>query len=61
MITNYHTHTVIADGKSTAEEVVIQAIDKGFSVLGFSDHAYTPYDLSYCMKDHNEYASGYRF
>ena len=55
MLTNYHTHTVITDGKSTAEEVVLSAINKGFSALGFSDHAYTSYDLSYCMKDHGKY------
>ncbi len=37
--TNYHTHTVMCDGKDTAEELVLAAIDKGFSVLGFSGHS----------------------
>lgn len=36
---NYHTHTVLCDGKDTAEELVIEAIDKGFEVLGFSAHS----------------------
>lgn len=48
---NFHTHTTYCDGKSTAEETVIAAIKKGFSVLGFSGHAYTPFDTSYCMSE----------
>ena len=49
--TNYHTHTTYCDGKSTPEEIVLSAIGKGFSEIGFSGHGYTPFDLSYCMKD----------
>ncbi|MGN0452518.1 MAG: histidinol-phosphatase [Ruminococcus sp.] len=37
--TNYHTHTLYCDGKNTPEEVVHSAIEKGFSVLGFSGHS----------------------
>lgn len=36
---NYHTHTVLCDGKDTAEELVIEAIDRGFATLGFSAHS----------------------
>ena len=50
ILSNIHTHTTYCDGKSTAEEMVLSAINKGFSSLGFSGHAYTPHDLSYCMK-----------
>lgn len=46
---NYHTHTVFCDGKNTAEEMVLAAIEKGFSCLGFSGHSYTSFDESYCM------------
>ncbi len=35
---NFHTHTVFCDGKSTAREMVEQAIRLGFTVLGFSGH-----------------------
>ncbi len=56
MLTNFHTHSTFCDGKSTAEEVVLSAIEKGFSAIGFSGHAYTDFDLSYCMKD----LSGYK-
>lgn len=51
MISNFHTHTTFCDGKNTPEEVVLAAIEKGFSVIGFSGHGYTDFDLRYCMKD----------
>ena len=34
--TNYHTHTSFCDGKSTAEQMILSAIDKKFDILGFS-------------------------
>lgn len=46
---NFHTHTTHCDGKSTAEETVKAAIEKGMTALGFSGHAYTPFDTTYCM------------
>lgn len=56
MLANFHTHTVFCDGKSTPEEVVLSAIQKGFSAIGFSGHGYAPYDLKCCMTD----TEGYR-
>ena len=44
--TNFHTHTTFCDGKNTAEEMIISAIEKGFTHLGFSAHSYTAYDES---------------
>ena len=35
---NYHTHTVFCDGADTPEDVVLAAIGKGFTHLGFSGH-----------------------
>ena len=55
MLANYHTHTSFCDGKNTAEEIVLYAISKGFSSIGFSGHGYTPFDLRYCMKDTDGY------
>lgn len=55
MLTNYHTHTTYCDGKNTPEEIVLNAIEKGFSSIGFSGHGYTPFDLRYCMKDTEGY------
>lgn len=46
---NFHTHTTFCDGKSTAEEIVKAAIARGLTALGFSGHAYTPFDASFCM------------
>ena len=55
MLSNLHTHTKFCDGSSTAEELVKEAIDKGFVSLGFSAHAYAPYGTSYCMTDEAGY------
>lgn len=57
MLANFHTHTTFCDGKSTPEEVVLSAINLGFSTIGFSGHGYTPFDLRYCMKDTDGYLS----
>ena len=35
---NFHTHTTFCDGSSTAEEMVLQALELGFEQLGFSGH-----------------------
>lgn len=39
---NLHTHTTFCDGKNSAEEMVLSAIEKGFEVLGFSSHCFHP-------------------
>lgn len=50
ILCNVHTHTIFSDGKNTAEENILSAISLGMDTLGFSDHSFTPCDLSYCMK-----------
>ncbi len=40
---NLHTHTTFCDGKNTPEEMVQEAIRRGFDSLGFSMHSYVPY------------------
>lgn len=47
---DFHTHTTFSDGKNTPEEMILSAIEKGMPAIGFSDHAYTYFDESYCMK-----------
>ncbi len=37
---NLHTHTTFCDGKDTPEEIILEALDKGFSHIGFSIHSY---------------------
>lgn len=39
---NFHTHTAWCDGKDTPETVILAAIEKGFSSIGFSSHAMLP-------------------
>ena len=55
MLFNYHTHTTFSDGKKTPEEVVESAISQGLKSIGFSDHGYTDFDHTYCMKDTDGY------
>ena len=56
---NLHTHTRFADGKHTAEEVVLSAIEKGMEVIGFSEHSYNGRNDVYGMKD-EETVAAYR-
>jgi len=45
-----HTHTTYSDGKTSPEEMVLAAIERGLDEIGISDHSYTFFDESYCMK-----------
>ena len=46
---NIHTHTTFSDGKNTPEEMILKAIELGFSSIGISDHSETAFDSAYCM------------
>lgn len=39
---NLHTHCTFCDGKNSLEEMVIAAIEKKFTILGFSSHCIHP-------------------
>lgn len=56
---NLHTHTQFCDGRNTAEEMIKAAVSKGMTSVGFSGHAFTEHDTSYCMSQisTNEYKS----
>ncbi|MCR5494616.1 MAG: histidinol-phosphatase [Treponema sp.] len=45
--TNYHTHTSFCDGKGKPEEIIAEAINKGFDILGFSSHSMYPFASSW--------------
>lgn len=47
---NLHTHSTFSDGKHSPREIIEAAIAKGFSVIGLSDHSFTHFDRSYCLK-----------
>lgn len=53
MKTNYHTHTIFCDGKNTAEENVLCAIEKGFDILGFSSHSMYPFSSDWHIPSRN--------
>lgn len=45
-----HVHTTYSDGANSPEEMILAAIDAGLETIGFSDHSYTAFDESYCIK-----------
>ena len=45
-----HTHTYYSDGKASPEEMIRAAMEKGLDEIGISDHSYTFFDESYCVK-----------
>ena len=47
---NLHIHTTYADGKDTPEEIITEAIKRGFDSVGFSEHSYMEFsDYPYQM------------
>lgn len=48
---NLHTHSNFSDGKTSAEEVVTEAINQGLKILGFSDHSPVPFTNSFAIKN----------
>ena len=44
ILSDFHCHTTFVDGKSTPEEMVLAAIEKGMHTLGVSEHAHVPFD-----------------
>lgn len=53
MTGDYHMHTLFSDGKNTAEEMVLKAIELGLKEIGISDHACTP-PFGGCIKNGGE-------
>lgn len=37
---NLHTHSIFCDGKDTPEEMITEALKRGFESIGFSTHSY---------------------
>jgi histidinol-phosphatase (PHP family) len=54
MLTNHHTHSLYSDGNSHPEEYIKQAIDKGFDLLGFSEHSPLPFDSTFSFQHSKE-------
>ncbi|HCX64132.1 MAG TPA: histidinol phosphatase [Eubacteriaceae bacterium] len=47
---NYHTHSIYCDGKSTIEEVIQSAVQKKLKHIGISSHAPIPNEEHWTMK-----------
>ncbi|MBQ5471244.1 MAG: histidinol-phosphatase [Treponema sp.] len=45
--TNYHTHSLYCDGKSTLKQMVQSAIEHDIKILGFSGHCMSPFSSSW--------------
>ena len=44
-----HMHTVYCDGVDTPEDMILTALEKGLTAIGFSGHSYVPCEKGYCM------------
>ena len=46
---DFHMHTNFCDGKNSAEEMVLAAIERGMTHIGITTHSYTDFDGTYCI------------
>ncbi len=62
MKTNYHTHTTWCDGKDAPENMIQSALEKNFTVLGFSAHSMGSFSSEWHIKPqcHKEYIENIR-
>jgi histidinol-phosphatase (PHP family) len=54
MLTNHHTHSLYSDGSSLPEEYIKAAIEKGFNLLGFTEHSPLPFENTFSFKNENK-------
>jgi len=50
MLHNHHTHSCFSDGKSLPGEYIEKAIEKGFSILGFTEHSPLPFENGFSFR-----------
>jgi len=55
ILSNVHTHTSFSHGRDSAEEMVMAALQRGFTSLGFSEHGAAPHEDSVAMPDEAAY------
>ena len=48
-LSNYHSHSLFCDGRSTPEDFVKFALSAGFKAYGFSSHAPLPFETNWNM------------
>lgn len=47
---NYHTHSYFCDGNSSPEAYIEEAINKGFTHIGFSGHSPLPFENTFAIR-----------
>jgi histidinol-phosphatase (PHP family) len=50
MLSNHHTHSYFSDGKNHPREYIEQAIEKGFNLIGFTEHSPLPFENGFSFK-----------
>lgn len=61
---NLHIHSTYADGKDTPEEMVMEAVRRGFDSIGFSEHSYMSFSSAIhqmTVEDMERYKTEIRF
>ena len=53
-MTDLHMHTLFSDGADSAEDMVLEAIRKGFRCIGFSDHSHLDWDECGMSRENTE-------
>lgn len=51
---NFHQHSLFSDGKMPLEAYVQQAIELGFTAMGFTEHSPLPFDTYYSLPPQRE-------
>ncbi len=54
MLTNHHTHSLYSDGSSQPEDYIVEAIAKGFDILGFTEHSPLPFETKFSFRQENK-------
>lgn len=55
VLQNLHMHTTFCDGLNSPKDMVMSAVNRGMTSIGFSGHALTEHDKSYCMSFENTF------
>ena len=53
MLTNHHTHSLFSDGSSQPEDYILEALSKGFDILGFTEHSPLPFENTFSFNETN--------
>lgn len=51
---NFHQHSLFSDGKKPLEDYIQQALQLGFTAMGFSEHSPLPFETYYSLESNRE-------